>query len=184
MDFGTEFSLQHIGCPRPRIVRKQTQHVLPRAKLTTISDVIVVGGGPGGIVSATKFAEAGLNTLLLEHGGPMLWRDGNREVPAWTQEEYPNNTLTRHDGMIYYLAPSNVNYFCTNLPSGLLAACQLGGGTSVNAMQQWWPPQNYLKNAFGFEGWRVADFEAAIQRTVKRIPYTPYWSSDNKVRYG
>ncbi|EFX02560.1 cellobiose dehydrogenase [Grosmannia clavigera kw1407] len=144
------------------------------------NDIIVVGGGPGGIVSATKFAEAGLNTLLLEHGGPMLWRDGNREVPAWTQKEYPNNTLTRHDGMVYYLAPSDVNYYCLNLPTGQRAACQLGGGTSVNAMQQWWPPRAYLENTFDFDGWTVADFDAAIHRTVKRIPHTPYWSTDNK----
>jgi len=34
------------------------------------SDVIVVGAGAAGIVAATRFAEAGLETLLLERGGP------------------------------------------------------------------------------------------------------------------
>lgn len=111
----------------------------------------------------------------------MLWRDGNREVTEWSEKAYPNNTLTKHDGMIYYLDPPSVNYYCTNLPYSQRAACQLGGGTAVNAMQQWWPPKAYLNNTFGFEGWTVDDLEAAIERVVTRIPHTPYWSTDLKV---
>lgn len=148
--------------------------------------MIVVGAGAGGIVAATKFAESGLKTLLLEAGGPMLYRDGNREIPEWTLEPYPNNTVTRHDSMAFYTSnypgsPNATAYYCTNLPSGQLAACMLGGGTSVNAEQQFWPPAHYLDAAYGFEGWTSFDFQPAIQRVAARIVPTPYWSADNKV---
>lgn len=149
------------------------------------SDVIIVGAGVGGLVSAAKFAEAGLNTLLLERGGPMLYRDGNREIPEWSLEEYPGNNITRHDAMCYY--PYNypttggAAYYCPGLPEGSIAACELGGGTSVNAEQQFWPPKRYLESAFGFEGWTVDDFQPALDRVVERLPVVPTWSADGKV---
>ncbi|KAM3086671.1 hypothetical protein ACMFMF_000616 [Clarireedia jacksonii] len=147
-------------------------------------DIIVVGAGAGGIVAATKFAESGLKTLLLERGGPMLYRDGNREIPQWSLEEYPGNNLTRHDSMAYYTSnypgsPNATSYYCSDLPN-VLAACMLGGGTSVNAEQQFWPPRHYLDATFGFQGWTSDDFQPAIERVAARIPPTPYWSSDNK----
>ncbi|RDW65183.1 hypothetical protein BP5796_09875 [Coleophoma crateriformis] len=152
---------------------------------TSEYDIIVVGGGAGGLVAATKFAESGLKTLLLERGGPMLYRDGNREIPAWAQEAYPDGDLTRHDAMAFYAFnyPGSVNassYYCTNLPDNLLAACMLGGGTSVNAVQQFWPPAHYIDAAFGFEGWTSADFQPAIERVVARVPQTQYWSADKE----
>ncbi|KAM3089185.1 hypothetical protein ACMFMG_000796 [Clarireedia jacksonii] len=155
------------------------------ALLTRSSDIIVVGAGAGGIVAATKFAESGLKTLLLERGGPMLYRDGNREIPQWSLEEYPGNNLTRHDSMAYYTSnypgsPNATSYYCSDLPN-VLAACMLGGGTSVNAEQQFWPPRHYLDATFGFQGWTSDDFQPAIERVAARIPPTPYWSSDNKV---
>ena len=146
----------------------------------------MVGAGAGGIVSATKFAESGLKTLLLDAGGPMLYRDGNREIPEWSLELYPNNNLTRHDTMLYYetVYPSSTNasgYWCTNLPDSQLAACALGGGTSVNAEQQFWPPTHYLDAAYGFEGWTASDFQPAIERVAARVGQTPIWSADGKV---
>ncbi|ESZ92408.1 cellobiose dehydrogenase [Sclerotinia borealis F-4128] len=151
-------------------------------------DIIVVGGGAGGLVASTKFAESGLKTLLLEHGGPMLYVDGNREIPDWTLEEYSGNNLTRHDAMMYYAtnypgtSPNAGSYYCTNLVN--LAACMLGGGTSVNAAQQWWPPRKYLDNAFeNIKGWTGNVFQEAIQRVAARIPPTATWSSDNKHYY-
>ena len=146
----------------------------------------MVGGGAGGLVSATKFAEAGLNTLLLEHGGPMYYIDGNREIPEWSLKEYPGNNLTRHDAMMYYETNTPYQgadqYYCQNLPDSQLAVCELGGGTSVNAEQQWWPPAAYLDRTYtDFEGWSSADFQPAIERVAARIPPTTYWSADNKV---
>jgi cellobiose dehydrogenase (acceptor) len=76
----------------------------------------------------------------------MLCRDGNREIPEWSLDTYPGNELTRHDNMVYYLtnypgSPNASSYYCTNLPDNQLAACLLGGGTSINAEQQWWPTE-------------------------------------------
>ncbi|KAG4033704.1 hypothetical protein MFRU_004g02080 [Monilinia fructicola] len=151
-------------------------------------DIIVVGGGAGGLVASTKFAEAGLKTLLLEHGGPMLYADGNREIPEWAEEQYPGNNLTRHDTMMLYsinypgTGPNASSYYCTNVKN--LAACMLGGGTSVNAAQQWWPPRKYLDNTFkNFTGWTGNSFQEAIQRVADRIPPTATWSSDGKHYY-
>ncbi|CAD6444578.1 077e612e-0d67-4046-bbe9-45751a8e31cc [Sclerotinia trifoliorum] len=151
-------------------------------------DIIVVGGGAGGLVASTKFAEAGMKTLLLEHGGPMLYVDGNREIPDWAAKAYPGNNLTRHDTMMYYLVnypgtdPIASSYYCSNVAS--LAPCMLGGGTSVNAAQQWWPPRHYLDNTFkNFTGWTGDDFQDAIQRVADRIPFTPTWSADKKHYY-
>jgi len=143
--------------------------------------VIVVGAGAAGIVAATRFAEAGLETLLLERGGPTLHRDGGREIPEWSLEAYPNNTITRFDAMGYYYSnrrSTEPSYYCSNAPAQM--ACELGGGTAVNAEQQLWPPSRYLDDAFGFQDWTAADFQPALQRVAKRIPQTSYWSADNK----
>ncbi|KAJ8067286.1 hypothetical protein OCU04_004645 [Sclerotinia nivalis] len=155
---------------------------------TSQYDIIVVGGGAGGLVASAKFAEAGMKTLLLEHGGPMLYVDGNREIPDWAAKAYPGNNLTRHDTMMYYLVnypgtdPIASSYYCSNVAS--LAPCMLGGGTSVNAAQQWWPPRKYLDNTFqNFTGWTGDDFQQAIQRVADRIPFTPTWSVDKKHYY-
>ncbi|RAL65913.1 hypothetical protein DID88_005575 [Monilinia fructigena] len=129
--------------------------------------------------------EAGLKTLLLEHGGPMLYADGNREIPEWAEEQYPGNNLTRHDTMMLYsinypgTGPNASSYYCTNVKN--LAACMLGGGTSVNAAQQWWPPRHYIENTFkNFTGWTGNTFQEAIQRVADRIPPTATWSSDGR----
>ncbi|QSZ36635.1 hypothetical protein DSL72_006516 [Monilinia vaccinii-corymbosi] len=150
-------------------------------------DMIVVGGGAGGLVTSTKFAEAGLKTLLLEHGGPMLYVDGNREIPEWSTKQYPGNNLTLHDTMMLYFfnypgtGPNASSYYCKNVKN--LAACMLGGGTSVNAAQQWWPPKKYLENTYNLTGWTGDVFQEAIKRVAHRIPPTPTWSIDNKHYY-
>ena len=148
--------------------------------------MIVVGGGPGGIVSATKFAEAGLKTLLLERGGPMFYADGNREIPAWSLAAYPGNNLTLHDAMAYYYwgYPSNLaassKYYCPDTPE--LTCCMLGGGSTVNAQQFFWPPESYLSNTFGsLSGWSSSDFQTALERVAARCPPHTTWSSDNQV---
>lgn len=118
----------------------------------------------------------------------MLYADGNREIPEWAEEQYPGNNLTRHDTMMLYsinypgTGPNASSYYCTNVKN--LAACMLGGGTSVNAAQQWWPPRKYLDNTFkNFTGWTGNSFQEAIQRVADRIPPTATWSSDGKVCY-
>lgn len=46
-------------------------------------DYIVVGGGPGGLVTADRLSEAGKNVLLLERGGPSTGQTGGTDVPPW-----------------------------------------------------------------------------------------------------
>jgi len=107
--------------------------------LTQSSDIIVVGSGAGGMIAAVKFAESGLKTLLVEAGAPMYYVDGNREIPEWSLADYPGNNLTRHDAMMYYLANGPTSpgshYYCTNLPDGQKAICELGGGTVVRTIE-------------------------------------------------
>lgn len=104
-------------------------------------DIIVVGGGATGIIAATLAAEAGKRTLLLDVGGPSLYRDGARvQSDAWKGTEYALHDLASFTGVGL---SSDSKYFqaeewCTKVPGeGAYAApCILGGGTAVNAQQQ------------------------------------------------
>ncbi|KAG6873702.1 hypothetical protein C0995_012164 [Termitomyces sp. Mi166 len=46
-------------------------------------DYIVVGAGPGGLVTADRLSEAGKKVLLLERGGPATWETGGTYGPTW-----------------------------------------------------------------------------------------------------
>lgn len=116
----------------------------------------------------------------------MLYVDGNREIPAWSEEAYPGNNLTRHDTMMLYsinypgVSPEAAGYYCKNVKN--LAPCVLGGGTAVNAAQQWWPPKRYLDDTFkNFNEWSGDVFQEALQKVADRIPLSTTWSADGKV---
>lgn len=155
-------------------------------KLTVGSDVIVVGAGASGIIAATRFAEAGIKTLLLESGGPFFSRDGGTAIRDWQKAIDPHTNITRHDSMGFYAfnldtGPGASAFYDSSVP--VLAPRGIGGGTGVNAAQQFWPPRRYLDNAFGFEGWTADDFQPALRRVERRIPTTPTISADGKVIY-
>ncbi|KAG5349082.1 substrate-specific activator of APC-dependent proteolysis [Termitomyces sp. Mn162] len=46
-------------------------------------DYIVVGAGPGGLITADRLSEAGKKVLLLERGGPATWETGGTYGPTW-----------------------------------------------------------------------------------------------------
>ena len=48
-------------------------------------DYIVVGAGPGGLVTADRLSEAGKKVLLLERGGPSTAQTGGTYVAPWLQ---------------------------------------------------------------------------------------------------
>ena len=106
----------------------------------TVWDVIVVGAGATGIIAATLAAEAGKKTLLLDTGGPSLYRDGARiQSPAWKGTEYALHDLAGFTGMSLSAGEwFQENEWCKKVPGdGAYAApCILGGATAVNAQQQ------------------------------------------------
>lgn len=56
-------------------------------------DAIIIGAGTAGIIVADRLSEAGLNTLLLEQGGPSYGVTGGKEKPSWLK----NTDLSRVD---------------------------------------------------------------------------------------
>lgn len=56
-------------------------------------DYIVVGAGPGGLVTADRLSEAGKNVLLIERGGPSLGFTGGTYQPDWLK----GTNLTKFD---------------------------------------------------------------------------------------
>ncbi|KAJ5970830.1 uncharacterized protein N7479_000748 [Penicillium vulpinum] len=138
-------------------------------------DYIVVGGGPSGIISAEKFAQAGKKVLLLERGvGPTV-ATGNNETLVW------NHSLTPIDlpGLSANIGSLDVwnQYMCTDTAGN--AACVLGGGVTVNYMVFVHPPARDFDDKWP-EGWKWKDVESAADRLYKRNPGTTLPSADGK----
>lgn len=81
-------------------------------------DVCVVGGGPGGMLSATLLAEKGLNVLLIERGTYTPQKDTVPFGAAELRDRYKNAGITA------MLGSPTVNY--------VEGSC-LGGGSEVNS---------------------------------------------------
>ncbi|CAI7605809.1 unnamed protein product [Penicillium glandicola] len=138
-------------------------------------DYIVVGGGPSGIISAEKFAQAGKKVLLLERGvGPTV-ATGNNETLEW------NHSLTPIDlpGLSADIGSLDVwnQYMCTDTAG--YAACVLGGGVTVNYMVFVHPPAHDFDDKWP-KGWKWKDVESAADRLYKRNPGTILPSADGK----
>ncbi|KAI2765472.1 CAZyme family AA3 [Penicillium roqueforti] len=115
-------------------------------------DYIVVGGGPSGIISAEKFAQAGKKVLLLERGvGPTV-ATGNNETLTW------DHSLTPIDlpGLSADIGSLDVwnQYVCTDTAG--TAACVLGGGVTVNYMSVDMIAQpNEKHQVYSYPAWNV-----------------------------
>ncbi|CAG7963761.1 unnamed protein product [Penicillium salamii] len=138
-------------------------------------DYIVVGGGPAGIISAEKFAQAGKKVLLLERGvGPTV-ATGANETLVW------NDELTAIDlpGMSANVGALDVwnEYMCTDTEG--MAACVLGGGVTVNYMVFVHPPARDFDDKWP-QGWKWKDVEPAADRLYSRNPGTLLPSADGK----
>ncbi len=46
-------------------------------------DYIIVGAGPGGLVTADRLSQAGKKVILLERGGPSTGEDWRNGCPSW-----------------------------------------------------------------------------------------------------
>lgn len=81
-------------------------------------DVLVVGSGPGGSVTACTLAEAGRDVVLVEEG-PALPQDS---CPSFSRQEMEEKY--RHGGLTVTLGSAKVNY---------VEACVVGGGSEINS---------------------------------------------------
>lgn len=88
------------------------------AQLKNRYDVCVVGGGPGGMLSATLLAESGLSVLLIERGGYTPQKNTVPFGAAELRDRYKNAGITA------MLGTPTINY--------VEGSC-LGGGSEVNS---------------------------------------------------
>ncbi|KAI9929501.1 hypothetical protein ASPWEDRAFT_51938 [Aspergillus wentii DTO 134E9] len=137
-------------------------------------DYIVVGGGPSGIITAERFAEAGKKVLLLEKGTGPTVATGANETLSW------NRTLTPIDlpGLSADIGSLDVwnEYMCTDTEG--YAACVLGGGVTVNYMVFVHPPERDFDK--WPKGWKWENVQSASERLYQRNPGTILPSADGK----
>ncbi|TVY59260.1 Cellobiose dehydrogenase [Lachnellula cervina] len=139
-------------------------------------DVIVVGAGPAGIIVATRMAEAGQKTLLLEAGGPSYGITGgdlDSRRPARTN-------LTRVDvpGLFKSIFDDDNGLMCDLNSYG---GCTVGGSTAINAGGHFEPPASDYDLYFP-PGWKSKDMQNATRRLYARQPSTNI-TSQNGIRY-
>lgn len=126
-------------------------------------DYIVVGGGPSGIITAERLAEANKTVLLLERGHGPTAATGSNYTLSW------NSSLTPIDVPGLSSAVSGIedlweDYICPDTPA--YAACVLGGGVSVNYMVFVHPPARDFDQWPA--GWQWDDVAPAAQRLYSR----------------
>lgn len=136
-------------------------------------DVIVVGGGPAGIIAAERLAETGVSVLLIERGPANTVALGN------TAQGLPwNNTLTPYDipALGSSLGSMAATKFCSDTAS--TAGCLLGGSSSINGLNFIHPPERDFSR--WPKGWGWADVSKAADRLYERNPGTTLPSDDGK----
>lgn len=89
---------------------------MPKEKLTC--DVLVIGSGPGGAMTAMLLAEAGMDVILQEEGQHIPLA----QVPSYTLEEM--DLKYRHSGLTVSMGDPKVSY---------IEGCCVGGASEINA---------------------------------------------------
>ncbi|KAF9888509.1 hypothetical protein FE257_008616 [Aspergillus nanangensis] len=138
-------------------------------------DYIVVGGGPSGIITAERFAEAGKKVLLLERGfGPTV-ATGANETLAWD----PSLTPIDVPGLSTAVGSTDLweKYICTDTAGQ--AACVLGGGVTVNYMVFVHPPDRDFNDKWP-QGWKWHNVKSAADRLYERNMGSTLPSQDGK----
>ncbi|KAJ6600770.1 cellobiose dehydrogenase [Mycena sp. CBHHK59/15] len=139
-------------------------------------DYIIVGSGPGGIITADRLSQAGKSVLLLERGGPSTGETGGTYQPSWTK----GTNLTKFDvpGLFESMfTDPNAFWWCKDIT--VFAGCLVGGGTSVNGALYWLPSDSdFSTNAGWPAAWtNHAPYTAALKA---RLPPTDAPSTDGK----
>ncbi|PYH82891.1 FAD/NAD(P)-binding domain-containing protein [Aspergillus uvarum CBS 121591] len=147
----------------------------PTVEKANAYDYIVVGGGPAGIITAERLAEANKKVLLLERGRGPTVATGANDTLVW------NNNLTPVDvpGLSADIGalPEWEEYVCTDTAG--TAACVLGGGVTVNYMVFVHPPDHDFDDKWP-KGWKWNDVKPAADRLYERNPGTILPSADGK----
>lgn len=140
--------------------------------LNSTYDVIVVGGGPAGIVAAERLAESGVSVLLIERGPANTVALGSTLELPW------NDTLTPYDipALGSSLTTLSGTKFCSDTAS--TAGCLLGGSSSINGLNFIHPPEHDFER--WPTGWQWSDISEAADRLYSRNPGTTLPSADKK----
>ncbi|KXS95991.1 hypothetical protein AC578_8100 [Pseudocercospora eumusae] len=139
-------------------------------------DVIVVGAGPAGIVTAARMSEAGKKTLLLEQGGPSYYITGGQHRPHWLD----NTQLSRVDvpGLYKSIFSDQGNLTCQGKVDAF-TGCTIGGTSAINAELFFQPPASDFDRYFP-NTWKSIDVANAIAKVHKTQPSTDTPSKDGK----
>lgn len=142
---------------------------------SNVYDYIVVGGGPSGIITAERFAEAGKKVLLLERGSGPTAATGSNDTLSW------DSSLTGIDvpGLSYSVAYTDAyqSYLCKD--TAYTAACVLGGGVTVNYMVFVHPAEHDFNDKWP-QGWKWNDVASAADRLYSRNPGSVLPSADGR----
>lgn len=140
-------------------------------------DVIIVGAGPAGIVTADRMSEAGKRTLLLEQGGGSYYSTGGRERPDWLE----NTDLSRVDvpGLYSSIFSGDSDLLCGNKQNGGFGGCTIGGSSAINAELFVEPPATDF-DTFYPKNWKAKDMQSAIAKVKAKQPITNTPSADGK----
>ncbi|CZS91276.1 probable cellobiose dehydrogenase [Rhynchosporium graminicola] len=152
-------------------------------------DAIIVGAGPAGIIVAKRMADAGLQTLLLESGGPSYGVTGGDldslliriEINIF-QSWLKGTNLTRVDvpGLYKSIFSNGGNLTCGALVNGY-GGCTIGGSSAINAGLFFEPPASDYDLYFP-AGWKSLDMKNATKRVYTQQPSTNITSQDG-IRY-
>lgn len=147
---------------------------------TTLWDVIVVGSGPAGIITASRLSESGTRkVLLLEGGGPSYGITGGTEKPQWLV----GTNLSRVDvpGLYSTIFSGSTSLTCGSNEVNAYVGCSIGGSSAINAGLFFEPPSSDFDTYFP-TGWKYADVLPSINKLLATQPSSDI-TSDNGILY-
>ncbi|KAH0578929.1 substrate-specific activator of APC-dependent proteolysis, variant 2 [Termitomyces sp. 'cryptogamus'] len=207
--YGFDFSSAHVdsasyaywasggtgptGTPTTTTTTTSTSTSSTPTATATPYDYIVVGAGPGGLITADRLSEAGKKVLLLERGGPATWETGGTYGPTWaagynlTKFDIPGlfGTFFIHLDHFFNLpfiletmfTDSNPFWWCKDIT--VFAGCLLGGGTTINGGLYWVPPDSDFATSSGWPAsW--SNHISYTNKMLARLPSTDAPSTDGK----
>ncbi|KAJ6504248.1 cellobiose dehydrogenase [Mycena vitilis] len=153
-----------------------TTSTAPPTATASPVDYIIVGSGPGGIITADRLSQAGKSVLLLERGGPSTGQTGGTYQADWLK----GTNMTKFDvpGLFESMfTDPNDFWWCKDIT--VFAGCLVGGGGSVNGALYWLPSDNdFSTNAGWPQEWtNHQPYTAALKA---RLPPTDAPSTDGK----